>query len=227
MILDSPTLASPPNLRRAVNKTCLVLIGDSTVCEQDFDSNYRGWGQFLLRDSPAIEVINRAKSGASTKTFLEDGSWNEALQLRPDWIAMQFGHNDSHAPDQPESTSADGDYAENLRRFIIEARAQNVTPILVTPVRRFVFGADNRLSEGTSALLPYAVAVRNVGCELNVPVVDLFAASTQLFEEIGPAACNALSPVPSEDFTHFNPTGARAVAALVEQELREIALTVK
>ena len=106
-------------------------------------------------------------------------------------------------------------------------RAHNATPILITPVRRFVFGADNRLSEGASALLPYAVAVRNVGCESNVAVVDLFASSTRYFEEIGPAACDELSPVPGEDFTHFNPIGARAVAVLVEQELRPIILALK
>lgn len=227
MLLDSPTLAPPPIFGRAAHKTRLVLVGDSTVCEQDLDSNYRGWGQFLLCDSPAVEVINCAKSGASTKTFREDGSWDEVLQLRPDWIAMQFGHNDSHAPAQPESTRADGDYAENLRRFVDEAREQNITPILVTPVRRFVFGADNRLSEGTSALAPYAIAVRKVGCELNVPVVDLFAASTRYFESIGPAACDELSPVAGEDFTHFNPLGAHAVAVLVERELRHIMLALK
>lgn len=227
MIIDSPTLISPPPFARASNRTRLVLCGDSTVCEQDLSSEYRGWGQFLLADSPSIEVINRAKSGASTKTFLEDGSWHEALQLRPDWIAMQFGHNDSHAPDQPESTRADEDYVDNLRRFVRDARDCNAMPILVTPVRRFVFDADNRLSEGSSALLPYAIATRRVGCELGIAVVDLFAASTRYFEEIGPAACDALSPVPGEDFTHFNPIGARAVAVLVERELRLILLALK
>ena len=227
MILDSPTLTPPPIFARATDRKRLVLVGDSTVCEQDTDSNYRGWGQFLLCDSPAVEVMNLAKSGASTKTFLEDGSWNEALQLRPDWIALQFGHNDSHASDQPESTRADGEYADNLSRFVADARAHDAMPILITPVRRFVFGADNRLSESSSALLPYAVAMRRVGCNLNVPLVDLFAASTRYFEEIGPAACDELSPVPGEDYTHFNPIGARAVAVLVERELRQIMLALK
>lgn len=220
MILDSPPfVSSAPPLARATNITRLVLVGDSTVCEQDLNSNYRGWGQYLFNDSRDLEILNRARSGASTKTFRDEGLWAEALALQPDWILIQLGHNDSHAPDQPESTRAEGDYADNLRRFIADARAADIRPILITPVRRFHFGADNRLIENAGALAPYARAMRGVGCEMNVPLVDLFALSTRYFENLGSAACDALSPAPGEDYSHFNPVGARAIAALVEAEL--------
>ena len=223
MTTTSSTLSAPPRIRRATTRTRLILVGDSTVCEQDLDSNYRGWGQYLFAASPRIEVINLARSGASTKTFLSEGLWEKALELRGDWILMQFGHNDSHAPDQPESTRAQGDYAANLRRFVTNARALDIEPILITPVRRFHFGADNRLIERESALRPYAAAMRTVGAELSVPVVDLFAASTRFFESIGPCGANALSPEPGVDYSHFNESGARAIAALVEAELRAVA----
>ena len=224
MLLDLPTrVATPPSSRRATTR--LILVGDSTVCEQGLASNYRGWGQYFFADSPHFTVLNRAKSGASTKTFREEGLWDEVLQLRPDWVLMQFGHNDSHAATAPESTRANGDYAENLRRFVADLRAIHAQAVLVTPVRRFVFGPDNRLIEDASALSAYAAAMRAVGCETGVPVADLFAASTRFFERLGPAASDALSPAPGEDFSHFNETGARAVAALVEAELAQVAPT--
>ena len=223
MTTTSSALSAPPSFRRATTRTRLILVGDSTVCERDLDSNYRGWGQYLFASSPRHEVINLARSGASTKTFTSEGLWEKALELRPDWILMQFGHNDSHAQDQPESTRAQGDYADNLRRFVADARALGSAPILVTPVRRFHFGADNCLIERESALRPYAAAMRAVAAEMNVPIVDLFEASTRFFESIGPCGANQLSPEPGVDFSHFNERGARAIAELVEAELRAIA----
>ena len=214
--------AAPPRFSPTAQRARLILVGDSTVCEQDLDSNYRGWGQYLFANSPRHEVINLARSGASTKTFISEGLWQKALELRPDWMLIQFGHNDSHAPEQPESTRANGDYADNLRCMVAQARAFDIEPILVTPVRRFHFGAANRLTESAGALAPYAHAMRGVGCVLDVPLVDLFALSTRFFESIGPRGANALSPEPGVDFSHFNETGARAIAALVEAELRAV-----
>jgi lysophospholipase L1-like esterase len=216
------SLGYPPDeqFRSAPEQLRLVLVGDSTVCDQPCDSPYRGWGQYLCaaRDQD-IQLINRAKSGASTKTFREEGLWDEVLNLQPDWVLIQFGHNDSHAPDKPESTRANGDYAANLRRFIAELRAISARPVLVTPVRRFHFGSDGLLSEAEQALAPYAHSMREVGRELQVPVVDLFASSTRFFESIGPEASRRLSPVPGEDYTHFNEAGARAIAELVALDL--------
>ena len=138
MTTHSPPLHAPPFHTFADAQTRLVLTGDSTVCEQDLASNYRGWGQYLFAGSPHVEIINRARSGASTKTFLEEGRWHEPLNLRPVRILIQFGHNDSHAPAQPESTCAQGDYTANLRRMVADARALNIEPILIAPVRRFM-----------------------------------------------------------------------------------------
>ena len=49
------------------------------------------------------------------------------LAEHPQYILIQFGHNDSHAKGQPESTDADTTYADNLRGFVREAREAGST----------------------------------------------------------------------------------------------------
>lgn len=202
----------------------LILVGDSTVCEQPPEGLCRGWGQCLgVAPGARLEIINRGKSGASTKTVFDEGIWDEVLALRPDWILIQLGHNDSHAADQPESTRADGEYPANLRRFVLQARAFSAQVVLITPVRRFRFDGAGHLAEPDSALEPYARAMRQIGRELQVPVVDLFESSTHFFQGLGPEGSNQLSPDPGVDFSHFNEAGARALARLVSEELRIVA----
>jgi lysophospholipase L1-like esterase len=227
MISPSPSrLESPARLEtaRGARVVRVVLVGDSTVCPQPPESAYRGWGEYLAESlGENVEVVNCARSGASTKTFREEGLWNEVLGLRPDWILIQLGHNDSHATNQPESTRADSDYRVNLHCFVDEARATSAQLIFVTPVRRFHFGANGRLVEKESALEPYARAMRETGREWEVPVVDLFESSTHLFERLGDAEVTKFSPAPGEDFSHFNERGARAIAQLVSDELKRVA----
>ena len=102
----------------------LVIIGDSTVCKYPLEHTCRGWGQYIqdyFEDT--VQVINLAKSGRSTKTFIKEGLWGKTLEARPDILLIQFGHNDSHAPDKPESTDATTDFQDYLRQYIDEARA--------------------------------------------------------------------------------------------------------
>ena len=35
-----------------------------------------------------------AKGGASTGTFRQQGLWDHALATKPDYMVIQFGHND-------------------------------------------------------------------------------------------------------------------------------------
>jgi lysophospholipase L1-like esterase len=195
----------------------IVLIGDSTVCNYPASRPDRGWGQFIEeRFKPGtVTVINLASAGRSTKTFLSEGRWKKALAEKPDYVLIQFGHNDSHSPDKPEATNAATDYEANLRRYIDDARKIGATPILVTPMVRRTFDAQGRL---TDTLVPYANAMKAVGAGTNVAVIDLHAASMKLVEKLGPTASAALANKPG-DATHFNEKGARAMAGLVMKEL--------
>ena len=200
----------------ATAKLTIVIIGDSTVCNYPAGSPSRGWGQFIAeRFSDNVRVANHAASGRSTKTFIAEGRWKRALAEKPDFVLIQFGHNDSHGPAKPESTDAATDYREFLRRYVDESRAAHATPIFITPMHRRNFDADGKLQD---ILQPYADAMKAVAAEKKVPLIDLHTSSGALFRELGKDRCPELSNAPT-DFTHFNERGARAMADLVMKEL--------
>lgn len=202
----------------------LVIIGDSTVCNYPTNDVRRGWGQFIQEYfDKEVKVINLAKSGRSTKTFIKEGLWAKALAAKPDIILIQFGHNDSHAPTRPEATDAQTDYKTNLCLYIDQARAAGAIPILVTPMVRRTFDANGKLED---PLQRYADAMKEVGKEKSVPVIDLHASSKTLVQSLGETETMKMANKP-DDHTHFNAAGAQAMAKLVMQELPAVSPVLK
>jgi len=194
----------------------IAIIGDSTVCEYPADSPSRGWGHYLgesFREN--VQIVNLAAGGRSTKTFIGEGRWTKTLAEKPQFILIQFGHNDSHAKDRPEATDAATDYREYLHRYVTEARAAGAVPVFITPMHRRTFKPDGTLED---ILLPYADAMKAIGTELHVPVVDLHAMSGELYLKLGPEKCLELQNKPG-DATHFGERGARAMAELIMSKL--------
>lgn len=194
----------------------MVIIGDSTVCNWPDEEPRRGWGQFIQGYfSDTLEVVNHARSGRSTKTFIREGLWAKALADKPNYVLIQFGHNDSHAPGRPESTDADTDYVEYLRQYIDESRAAGAIPVLITPMHRRTFNPDGTMRDN---LRPYANAMKRVAAEKKVGLVDLHTASGELFRRLGPQKAQEMANAP-DDTTHFNEAGAKAMAVLVMEQL--------
>lgn len=195
----------------------VVLVGDSTVADYRPEEKMKGWGQkigeFVSSD---VEVLNLALCGASTKTFFATPRWSQALASGPDIVLIQFGHNDSHASGQPESTPADGEYADNIRRYVQEARQTGANPILVTPMHRRLFDAQGN---PTGELKPYALSMKRVAEELTVPVIDLYEASESVLRRTGEdQSADFYAP---GDRTHFSDAGARLMAFLVLKAARD------
>jgi lysophospholipase L1-like esterase len=217
-LLNSPACAKSA-ANPAEERTLIVLVGDSTMANYATNKNDRGWGMFVQEHfKPTVAVSNLAANGRSTKTFIKEGRWQKALALKPDYVLIQFGHNDSHAKEKPESTDAATDYRDYLRQYIDEARDDGAVPILVTPMLRRNYTADGKLDD---ILLPYAEAMKVVAAEKNVALIDLHSASRALYERFGPEEVVKFANAPG-DRTHFNEAGARAMADLVLQELRSV-----
>lgn len=203
----------------------IAIVGDSTVSEYAANRPDRGWGMFIeerFREG-SVTVSNLAKPGRSTKTFIQEGRWKSVLEEKPNYVLIQFGHNDSHAPDKPESTDAPTTYKEYLRRYIDESRAITATPILVTPMVRRIFDANGKLVDD---LQRYADAMKEVGAEKGVAVIDLHASSKELVEKLGPETSKEMANKKG-DVTHFNEKGARMMADLVMKELSRAAPKLK
>lgn len=200
-------------------KILILLIGDSTVASYPNPPADRpdltGWGQvFGEYFTDKVEVINHAKSGRSSKSFIREGLWAKALDVKADYVFIQFGHNDQKG--KPAATEAEGEFRDNLKRYIAEAREHGMKPILVTPVARRIF-AEGRAS---STLGLYADAMKVVGEATRTPVIDLHASSVALYDKLGDEA-SADYTAAATDRTHFSRKGALAMAKLVADALRE------
>jgi lysophospholipase L1-like esterase len=192
----------------------IAIIGDSTVANYAQSDVLRGWGQMLAEFFvPGTQIDNLAQNGRSTKTFLVNPRWKKALDDKADFLLIQFGHNDSHRPltQHPEATVADGDYSDNLRKYIAAARADGETPIFVTPMHRRTFQKDGTV---TQELLPYVQAMEKVAAEQKVPVIDIYTKSGDLFVKLGDPATADFTP---KDRTHFSLKGARVMAYFVAE----------
>ncbi len=204
---------------QSASKIRLLLIGDSTVSSYPNPPADRpeltGWGQvFGEYFTDQVEVINHAKSGRSSKSFIREGLWAKTLEVKADYLFIQFGHNDQKG--KPAATEAAGEFQDNLRKYITECRERGMKPVLVTPVARRTF-VDGRAA---STLGPYADAMKQVGAETKTPVVDLHANSVALYDKLGDEASSDYTAA-ANDRTHFSRKGAMAMAKLVVEALRE------
>jgi len=219
LCIAAVAVLSNPAIGHAAHPLTIVTVGDSTVANYPQTDNKRGWGQ-VIGDylSPSVKVVNVAECGRSTKTFFDTNHWREALNAKPDYIFIQFGHNDSHAKDKPEATDANTDYQEYLRRYIKEAREAGAKPILVTPMHRVMFSASGQM---TQELLPYADAMKHVAAETNTPIIDLYTLSDHAFQPLGNSGVEGLT-ASDQDRTHFTDKGARIIAKLVAEAAGKI-----
>lgn len=196
-------------------KIKIVLVGDSTV------NDGGGWGygfkQFLADD---VVCINTAANGRSSKSFIDEGRWTNALALKGDYYLIQFGHNDEPGKGPKRETDPATTYPQNLARYVDDVRAIGGKPILVTSLTRRIFGADGQLKP---SLVPYVEAMKKVAAEKNVPLLDLHARSVELCNQLGPEQTAKFNPVKNgkPDTTHLNAEGRVVFGRLVVEELRK------
>ncbi len=170
--------AATAAVRPAGTKVRIDLIGDSTQTDN------AGYGRgFCANFTSAVDCVNMAKGGASTGTFREQGLWDRSLATKPDYMVIQFGHNDMVDPKNPLPRQVPIDkYEANLRRFVEEARAAGIKPILCTPLTRRYFEADGKVH---SDLLEYSARMRKVAAEMKVPLIDLQVESIAYLDKVG------------------------------------------
>ena len=98
-LLAAALLAISINPAFAENAVRIFLAGDSTIAEKLPEKRPEtGWGEslqhwFRIDD---IVVVNHARNGRSTRTFIEEGRWDALLEAvrQGDYVFIQFGHND-------------------------------------------------------------------------------------------------------------------------------------
>lgn len=204
------------------------IAGDSTASPYGPERAPRtGWGQvFGSWFGPGIVVENRAQNGRSSRSYIEQGWFGQyAPRIAPgDLLLVQFGHNDGKIDDPARYNEPGAAFRQWLTRYVEVARKAGATPVLVTPVARREFaGAEPFDTHG-----PYARTVRELAAELDVPLVDLGRRSMDLLRVLGPEASRAWflrdAATGDDDNTHFSTYGAQAMACLVADGLKQLAL---
>src|SRR5215831_19646974 len=192
----------------------IVLVGDSTV------NNQGGWGKgFSGSFNSEVQVINLALNGRSSKSFRDEGAWAPVLTAKPDFVLIQFGHNDSPGKGPERETDPNTTYRANLIRYIDEARAAGAKPVLVTSMVRRNFDAAGKIKP--DSLVPYVDATRAVAKEKNVPLMDLYNLTRAQAERLGAVRCVEIDAVDKDgkpDTTHLGPIGRNQIGSIAAHE---------
>jgi lysophospholipase L1-like esterase len=206
LVATSATFAASP--------VRIVLVGDSTVNDQG------GWGPgFRSVFAPEVEIVNLAKNGRSSKSFRAEGLWKPALDPKPSYVLIQFGHNDGPGKGADRETDPKTTFRDNMSRYVDEVRAAGAQPVLVTSIVRRNFGEDGKIKQ--DSLLPYVEAVRALAAEMKVPLIDLYALTLAHAERLGPEGCADIDARDAEgkrDHTHLGPRGRQEIGVMAAQE---------
>ena len=223
----------------------LWVIGDSTV--SSFEDKYYypryGYGTMLdkyLNDN--VKVVNIALSGRSSKSYLSEPEYNTLINgmKQGDYLLIGFGHNDEKT-EKERYTSPVGDYmtegtfANTLYvNYIRKARNAGCYPILCTPiVRRSASGewkaTELHITQDVAQYKggDYALAVRELGKAVGVPVIDMTQLTRDEYEKLGSDNTIYLHAWPSNnklsvDNTHTNIWGARVNAYMIMSAVKEL-----
>ena len=195
----------------------IVLVGDSTVTDDS------GWGAGFKRlVADGVEVVNTAANGRSSKSFIDEGRWADALSKRGQYYLIQFGHNDEPGKGPERETDPKTTFRANMRRYVDDVRAIGGKPVLVTSLVRRIYREDGTIR---TTQTPYVEAVRALAAEQQVPLIDLHAISLSDAENAGDEVWADLSPRDDKeqiDRTHLNAKGSQVVGRMVVEAMRKV-----
>lgn len=191
------------------------LAGDGWMAERDStQTEVRGWGQNLsLYLDQNIAVQNMAKTGRSTRSFRQDGRWDELLSRvgKKDVLFIQFGADDMRQADTASYASI-ALFEENLMQMVQEAEKKKLTVVLCTPVAQCYF-RDGIFCPRYGA---YPEAIRRVAKRMNVALIDLELETSGWLTRLGETEAQNF-------FTdgYLNGDGAREVARLAARCIQD------
>jgi len=192
------------NVDRLSGKPVVFFTGDSTVKNADKDDDGMwGWASqaATVFDESKIQLVNAARAGRSTRSFIREGLWDAVYQaLQPgDFVTIQFGHNDiCPITDQKARGVIPGSqdtlhvyrldngtyevvysFGWYLKKMIDDCRERGATPILVslTPRNEWPGGKVERRDSS------YGRWYREVVEETGVEFVDMHNISADFLDK--------------------------------------------
>ncbi len=251
--VNDPKLSSAST---PLTNSTVFIVGDSTACSFT-DSYYLpgyGYGTQLeefLDLGAGASVNNLAMSGRSSYSFTTEANYKtlKAEIKAGDYLLIGFGHNDEKGEDgrytNPNLTVDDNtqlagrpvSFKNVLYNYYVKiAEEARATPVLCTPIVRVsdkndYSGSNGHItgSNGNYAGGDYAKAVRELGEEKGVKVIDLTAITKADYEAVGyENACDYHAFTSTKqgvraglDGTHTNMYGAKTNAYYIAAELKK------
>lgn len=236
---------------KATVDSTLWIVGDSTVDEfltddgKAKDSTYFyercGWGGHIDDfATDKLTVVNYGASGRSSKDYLSTSYYSTIMNsIKPgDFLMIGFGHNDEKSDDSTRFTDASKPITDSTsfkyslyENYIKKAEEKGATAILCTPIVRLDTNNDYSGASGhVTSTGDYAAAIRELGAEKNVKVIDLTTYTKNLYTELGfnealyfHAMTSGLSQtepnLTSVDKTHINNYGSKTFDYYIAEEL--------
>jgi lysophospholipase L1-like esterase len=239
------TAAARPAVQRAsvssdARLPSIHIAGNSTAARGAGDRQ-QGWGVPFARyfDSTKVNVVNRARGGRSSRTFVTEGLWGQLLaDVKPgDIVLIEFGHNDGGAVN--DSSRARGSlpglgddslvidnqltkrrevvrsFGWYMRSMIADAKAKGATPIVLSLSVRNIW-RDGQLERGSGR---YGVWSAQIARGTGVQFIDLTNLVADQLQPLGEPAVKAMYV---QDHTHFNAEGADLHARTVVSALKAL-----
>jgi rhamnogalacturonan acetylesterase len=239
---SSQAQATAPPAPSSASKPTLYIVGDSTV--KNGTRGQMGWGDPIAKlfDPARIKVDNRARGGRSSRSFQTEGLWDRILaEAKPgDFVLIQMGHNDGGPLDDParargtirgigdESREIDNPitkkkevvhtYGWYLRKYINDARAKGMTPILCSPIPHCPRKA---VEPGAVEASNYVKWSHEVATAEKVPFVDLNRIILSHYVGMTPEQIKE-KYFTAADNTHTSPQGAELNAKSVAEGLKTL-----
>src|SRR5947207_5071000 len=215
----------------------IFVVGDSTA--NNHANGGLGWGDPFITyfDATKVNVLNRARGGRSSRTFITEGLWDKVLgeMKKGDFVLLQYGHNDAGAIN--DATRARGSlpglgeetqqidnlltkkhevvhtYGWYMRRMIADTKAKGATPIVLSLTVRNIW-TDGHVERGPGKFGQWAAEVAK---SEQVNFIDVTKLIADKYEELGEEKVKELF---ATDHTHTSPAGAELNASLVVAGLK-------
>lgn len=230
-ILTNPKIVLPA-------KKKVFLIGDSTMADNK-NPDAVGWGVSFPKycDTTRIEIINKARGGRSSRTFVYEGLWEEVKnQLQPgNFIIIQFGHNDPGDIDKEKfrgSLKGNGDETQEVTRpdgtketvytfgwymekFIREAKEKGAIPIVLSLTPRNEWPND-KAERRTDT---YGNWAKTAAEKEKAFYIDLNEIVALKYEALGKEKVKSFFP---KDHTHTGLEGADFNALSIAESIKKL-----
>lgn len=238
----NPPSAAPVAASSApANALPTMWIAGNSTAARGLGPKQQGWAVPFADyfDTTKVNVVNRARGGRSSRTFVSEGLWGDMIaSVKPgDIVLIEFGHNDGGAINDSlrargslpglgdDSVEIDNRQTKKhevvhsfgwyMRKMIAETKAKGATPIVLSLTVRNLW-SNGQVERGSGRYGTWAATIAKTAA---VQFLDLTNLVADQFQEMGQERVTALY---EQDYAHFNATGADIHARTLVSALKAL-----